>query len=294
MGFVKVVKNKAYFKRFQVKFKRRREGKTDYYARKRLTVQDKNKYNTPKYRLIVRFTNKDIICQVAYARLQGDIIICSAYSHELPRYGVSVGLSNYAAAYCTGLLVARRLCQKLKLDEHYKGVEKASGEEYCVEDEADKVGAFRCYLDVGLVRTTTGARVFGALKGAVDGDLNIPHSMKRFPGYDADSDEFNAEVHKQHIFGQHVSNYMSTLEEEDSEQFKAHFSNYIKKGVTADSIEEMYSKCHAAIKKDPSPNVKKAAYTGKSKRYGQKARSLAQRMDRVRQIKASFLAKQDE
>lgn len=63
-GFVKVVKNKAYFKRFQVKFKRRREGKTDYYARKRLIVQDKNKYNTPKYRMVVRFSNKDITAQV--------------------------------------------------------------------------------------------------------------------------------------------------------------------------------------------------------------------------------------
>ena len=63
-GFIKVVKNKAYFKRFQVKFRRRREGKTDYYARRRLVVQDKNKYNTPKYRMIVRFTNKDICCQV--------------------------------------------------------------------------------------------------------------------------------------------------------------------------------------------------------------------------------------
>ena len=40
------------------------EGKTDYYARKRLVTQDKNKYNTPKYRFVVRFTNKDIICQV--------------------------------------------------------------------------------------------------------------------------------------------------------------------------------------------------------------------------------------
>ena len=50
MPFVKVVKNKAYFKRYQVKFRRRREGKTDYFARKRLVVQDKNKYNTPKYR----------------------------------------------------------------------------------------------------------------------------------------------------------------------------------------------------------------------------------------------------
>jgi large subunit ribosomal protein L5e len=64
MGFVKVVKNRAYFKRFQPKFKRRRQGKTDYHARKKLTVQDKSKYNTPKYRLIVRFTNKDIVAQV--------------------------------------------------------------------------------------------------------------------------------------------------------------------------------------------------------------------------------------
>jgi large subunit ribosomal protein L5e len=113
MGFVKIVKNKQYFKRFQVKFRRRREGKTDYYARKRLVVQEKNKYNTPKYRLIVRFTNKDIICQVAYARIEGDVIICAAYSHELPRYGVKVGLTNYAAAYCTGLLIARRLLKKI-------------------------------------------------------------------------------------------------------------------------------------------------------------------------------------
>jgi len=55
MPFVKVIKNKAYFKRFQVKFRRRREGKTDYYARKRLIIQDKNKYNAHKYRLVVRF-----------------------------------------------------------------------------------------------------------------------------------------------------------------------------------------------------------------------------------------------
>jgi len=31
------------------------EGKTDYYARKRLITQDKTKYNSPKYRLVVRF-----------------------------------------------------------------------------------------------------------------------------------------------------------------------------------------------------------------------------------------------
>lgn len=87
------------------------EGKTDYFARKRLTFQDKNKYNTPKYRMIVRFTNKDIICQIAHAKIEGDAILCAAYAHELPKYGVKVGLTNYAAAYCTGLLAARRVSQ---------------------------------------------------------------------------------------------------------------------------------------------------------------------------------------
>ena len=37
------------------------------------------------------------------------------------------------------------------------------------------------------MRTSSGARVFGVLKGAVDGGLDIPHSNKRFPGYNAES-----------------------------------------------------------------------------------------------------------
>ena len=35
--------------------------------------------------------------------------MCAAYSHELKQYGVKVGLTNYAAAYCTGLLLGRRV-----------------------------------------------------------------------------------------------------------------------------------------------------------------------------------------
>jgi len=34
-----------------------------------------------------------------------------------------------------------------------------------------------------LKRTSTGARVFGVLKGAVDAGIYVPHSVKRFPGY---------------------------------------------------------------------------------------------------------------
>ena len=59
--------------------------------------------------MIVRITNKDIVCQIAYSKIEGDHIVCCAYAHELPNYGVKVGLTNYAAAYCTGLLLARRV-----------------------------------------------------------------------------------------------------------------------------------------------------------------------------------------
>lgn len=87
-----------------------------------------------------------------------------------------------------------------------------------------------------MARTTTGARVFAAMKGAVDGGLNIPHSTKRFPGYDAESKSFNAEVHRNHIFGLHVADYMRSLEEEDPDAFKRQFSQYIKLGINADQV----------------------------------------------------------
>jgi len=288
MGFVKVIKNKAYFKRFQVKFKRRREGKTDYYARKRLICQDKNKYNTPKYRLVVRITKKDIICQVAYARIEGDQIIAAAYSHELPRYGIKVGLTNYAAAYCTGLLVARRLLTKLNLHEIYAGNEEINGDEYNVESIEGSPGAFRCFLDIGLARTTTGARIFGVLKGAVDGGLDVPHSMKRFPGYDSESKEFNAEVHRKHIFGQHVADYMRKLAEEDEDAYKRQFSMFIKEGVDADSIEGLYTKAHSAIRADPVAK-EKIQRDIQPKRFNRKKMSRQQRKDRVAQKQAAFL-----
>merc|ERR1711872_198746 len=169
---------------------------------------------------------------------------------------MGVGLTNYAAAYCTGPLLARRILQKFNLDSVYEGNTDVNGEMYCVEDNDDGPGAFRACLDVGLARTSTGAKVFAALKGAVDGGLDIPHSEKRFPGYDAESKELNADVHRQHIFGLHVANYMTSLQEEDEEAYKKQFSRYIKNGVTADGMEDMYKKCHAAIRKDPSPKAK--------------------------------------
>jgi len=292
-GFVKVVKNKAYFKRFQVKFKRRREGKTDYYARRRLVVQDKNKYNTPKYRMIVRFSNKDIICQIAYAKIEGDVVVCAAYSHELPRYGIKIGLTNYAAAYCTGLLLARRLLKKLRLDKIYAGCETVTGEQYNVEDIEGQPGAFRAFLDVGLARTTTGARLFGAMKGAADGGIDIPHSTKRFPGYDSESKEFSAEVHRKHIFGQHIADYMKSLMEDDEEAFKRQFSQYTKLGITPDELESIYLKAHANIRADPEHKPKPPRTNVVKKRWNDKKTDLATRKNKIQQRKRAVIQKLD-
>jgi large subunit ribosomal protein L5e len=291
MGFVKVVKNKAYFKRFQVKFKRRREGKTDYFARKRLVIQEKNKYNTPKYRLIVRFSKKDIVCQIAYAKIGGDVVVTSAYAHELPRYGVKNGLTNYAAAYCTGLLLARRHLKKLKLDGIYQGVTDVNGETYNVESQEGQPGAFRCYLDVGLSRTTTGARIFGAMKGAVDGGLDIPHSETRFPGYSGEPKKYDPAQHKARIFGQHVADYMRSLKEEDEDSYKRQFSQFVKEGIDADSLETVYKKAHAAIRANPDHVAKPKKEGIVKKRWNRAKLTNKEHKNRIKQRKDHVLKK---
>jgi len=293
MPYIKVVKTKAYFKRFQVKFKRRREGKTDYYARKRLILQDKNKYNSPKYRLVVRKTNTDIICQIAFATIRCDQIMAAAYSHELTRYGVKAGLKNYAAAYATGLLVARRVLAKIghSMDETYAGQLKPDGKHFIVaEAEGAERRPFYVLLDVGLNRTTTGAKVFAAMKGAADGGLEIPHSkqMKQFPGFNSQSHKFDSRVLRKYIFGGHVSEYMKKLKEEDPDAYKRQFAEYVKAGVEPEKIEAMWTQAHAAIRKNPAHEPTKKPETPVHKRYKQQKKNNKQRKDRIKQKLAAL------
>ncbi|KAL0370924.1 UNVERIFIED_CONTAM: 60S ribosomal protein L5 [Sesamum angustifolium] len=168
-------------------------------------------------------TNKDIICQILSASIAGNHVLAAAYAHELPRYGLEVGLTNYSSG-------------------HWR--------RYSVEP-AESRRPFRALLDVGLVKTTTGNRVFGALKGVLDGGLDIPHSDKRFAGFNKDSKQLDAEVHRKYIYGGHIASYMRTLMEDEPEKYQSHFSEYINRGIEADNIEEMYKKVHAAIRADP-------------------------------------------
>jgi len=269
MGFIKVLKNKAYSSRYQTKFRRRREGKTDYYARKRLVFQEKDIYDSRKYRFCVRRTNKRIICQVIHATLVGDKVIASSDTKELKKFGLEAGLTNYAAAYCAGLLCARRLLADKGLAEMYAGNKKVDGSLYSVGDNVGERRPFKAHLDVGLVRTTTGNRVFGAMKGAADGGLHIPHKDKRFPGHHIQKAEiittkrgkavetekakatFDPKEHKAHIFGNHVQQYYDQLKAESAQRFNKQFSGW-EKALKGKKFEDVYKAVHAAIRANPA------------------------------------------
>lgn len=283
MPFVKVVKNKAYFKRFQVKYRRRREGKTDYRARRQMVLQDKTKFGSPKYRLVVRITNRDVIAQVVHAKVAGDDVIQAAYAHELPAFGIAHGLTNYAAAYATGLLVARRTLAKLGIADKFEGAKEATGEYAAVrtkkEDQGDdeKRFPFKAILDVGLARTTTGARVFGVMKGAVDGGIAVPHRPNRFPGFNSAKNALDAKAHRDRIFGKHVADYLKQVKEEvaaNPDEKLTQFAKVIGAKIAPADIEGIYKKAHAAIRADPKKTLpKKEKKAGQRKVYGTKAQT---------------------
>jgi large subunit ribosomal protein L18 len=133
--------------RYFVPYRRRREGKTDYYQRTKLVVAD-----VP--RMVVRKTNRHIIIQLITAEMDGDRTLVAATSSELTEYGYTGSLSSTPAAYLTGLLFAAK---------------------------AKKAQYGAAVLDIGLNRATPGARVFAALKGAVDAGFNVPHGEKILP-----------------------------------------------------------------------------------------------------------------
>jgi large subunit ribosomal protein L18 len=133
--------------RYFVPFRRRREGKTDYYQRTRLVVAD-----VP--RMVVRKTNRHIIVQLVTAEMDGDRTLVAANSAELEKYGYKGSTSSTPAAYLTGMLFAAK---------------------------AKKAKQESAILDIGLNRATPGARVFAALKGAVEAGLAVPHGEEILP-----------------------------------------------------------------------------------------------------------------
>lgn len=132
---------------YVVQYRRKREGKTDY--KKRLGL-----LKSETTRLVVRPSNKHMKAQLIDYRVNGDVVVSSAHSKELKKFGWNNATGNLPAAYLTGLLCGLR-GQK-------KGVKKA-------------------LLDMGLLPSIKGCRSYSTLKGVLDSGLKIPADEKVFP-----------------------------------------------------------------------------------------------------------------
>jgi len=131
---------------YRVQLRRRREGKTDYQARKALV-------SSGKPRLVTRASLKNVTVQITVAKPHGDEILASANSRELVKnYGWKAPTGNIPAAYLTGLLCG----SKAKA----KGVKEA-------------------ILDIGLVSPTKGSKIFAVLSGVLDAGVDVPHSEEK-------------------------------------------------------------------------------------------------------------------
>ena len=132
--------------RYRVQLRRRREGKTDYQARKALVLSGKT-------RLVARNTLKNFSAQIIVAKPHGDEVLAAAHSGELTKkYGWKGPTGNVPSAYLTGLLCGLK---------------------------AKKAGVNEAVLDLGLIAPTKGSRLFAALSGVVDAGIEVPHSEEK-------------------------------------------------------------------------------------------------------------------
>jgi len=180
--------------RYRVPFRRRREGKTDYQARRALVLS-----KLP--RLVVRGTLKNMIAQVISAKAAGDEIISHANSNELVKtYGWKADCGSVPAAYLTGVLCGHKAIAK---------------------------GVKETVLDIGLQSPSKGAKIFAALKGALDAGLTISHNEEILPD-------------ESRIKGQHIVDYAKQLAS-NPEIYQKKFSKYLSRNLKPEQLVEHFS-----------------------------------------------------
>ncbi|MDR0523277.1 MAG: 50S ribosomal protein L18 [Candidatus Methanoplasma sp.] len=136
--------------RYRVAFRRRRENRTDYYARRKLLASQEP-------RAVVRRSNKNVAVQFIGFDMAGDVVEASATTRELKKYGWEHSCSSIPAAYLVGYLAGRRAAK--------------AGIEYAV-------------LDIGMQAPKHGGVLFSAVKGMADAGLEVPHSEAVLPSED--------------------------------------------------------------------------------------------------------------
>tara|TARA_Y100000310_G_scaffold216080_1_gene217066 strand:+ start:3497 stop:4009 length:513 start_codon:yes stop_codon:yes gene_type:complete len=138
----------------QTQKRRRKENKTDYKLRLGLL-------KSGKPRIVIRKTNKYFIVQAVESHEAQDKVIAGITSKDLMKNGwgekLKGSLKSLPAGYLTGLLFAKLFAKKIN---------------------NEKTGFI---LDLGMVRTINGNRIYAVVKGLVDGGLNIKVNETVFP-----------------------------------------------------------------------------------------------------------------
>lgn len=189
--------------RYRVAFRRRRANITDFRMRKTLILS-----GIP--RLVVRLSLKYVYAQLTEAVRSGDRVLASACSRELTKFGWRAPCRNTPTAYLTGFLLGQR---------------------------ALALGVEAAILDIGLRRSSIGARIFAVLKGAVDVGLKIPYGERILPS-------------QERIKGEHIASYSKMLLEEDRQSYERMFSQYLSKGLAPEQLADHFVHVLNAMKSD--------------------------------------------
>ncbi|MFA6710257.1 MAG: 50S ribosomal protein L18 [Candidatus Methanomethylophilaceae archaeon] len=136
--------------RYKVAFRRRRDGLTDYYTRRKLL-------RGGELRAVVRRSNKNVTIQFEEFGMEGDRVVATATSRELSRYGWTYSCVSTPAAYLTGYLAGKKALK--------------AGIEYAV-------------LDIGMQNPKHGGVLFATVAGMCDAGLEVPHGEEVLPGED--------------------------------------------------------------------------------------------------------------
>jgi large subunit ribosomal protein L18 len=130
--------------------RRRREGVTDYRARKRAITSQRPL-------LVIRVSNKNVSSQFVKPTVKGDVVLSASHSKELAKLGWHGSAKSTPACYLLGLLAGKK---------------------------ALAAGVNEAVAYNGLVPFIRGSRVAALLKGVVDAGVQVPVGEEAFPDAD--------------------------------------------------------------------------------------------------------------
>ncbi len=127
--------------------RRRREGVTDYRARKKAITSQRPL-------LVVRVSNKNVTSQFVRPTVKGDVVLSSAHSKELAKLGWRGSAKSTPACYLLGLLAGKK---------------------------ALKSGVKEAVAYNGVVPFISGSRISAVLKGVHDAGVAVPVGDEALP-----------------------------------------------------------------------------------------------------------------